>query len=58
MGAKTPFKTHTMIDLKNATINDLINSIQLIQSIKDLEVSTNLSSLNRDQLLAKLYCLL
>ena len=47
-----------MKDLKNATINDLITSIQLIQSIKDLEVSTNLASLNRDQLVAKLYYLL
>ena len=47
-----------MKNLTNATINDLITSIQLIQSIKDLEVSTNLASLNRDKLVAKLYCLL
>ena len=47
-----------MKNLTNATINDLITSIQLIQSIKDLEVSTNLASLNRDSLVAKLYCLL
>ena len=43
-----------MKNLTNATINDLITSIQLIQSIKGLEVSTNLASLNRDSLVSKL----
>ncbi len=47
-----------MKHLENLTTKELITSIKVIQTMKDLPISTNLESLNFNQLVSKLFCLL